>query len=60
MSANDENQDRQLGLRINQALYDRIVKKQQEAKRLTGFEPSLSEVARQLIECGLKLSKRRR
>jgi hypothetical protein len=57
---NDENQNVQLGLRITQTLYDKIVKKQQDAKKLTGFEPPLSEVARQLIERGLEANGKKR
>ena len=56
----DENQDMQLGLRITKTLYNKIVKKQQDAKKMTGFEPPLSEVARQLIERGLEANGKRR
>jgi hypothetical protein len=50
----------QLVLRITRTLYGKIVKKQQEAKKLTGFEPAISEVARQLIERGLEANGKRR
>jgi len=43
----------QVGVRMSKALYDKLVKRQQEAKRLTGFEPSIAEVIRLLIERGL-------
>jgi hypothetical protein len=56
----DENQDMQLGLRVSKTLYNEIVKKQQEAKKLTGFEPPLSEVARRLIERGLESNGKRK
>lgn len=42
----------QVGIRMSKALYEKLVRKQQEAKRLTGFEPSIAEVIRLLIERG--------
>jgi hypothetical protein len=60
MTTAEETQDIQLGLRISRTLYDKIVKKQQDAKKLTGFEPSISEVARQLLERGLEANGKRR
>ena len=56
----EEGQGVQLAFRVNQTLYDKMLKKQQDAKRLTGFEPSLSEVARQLIERGLEANGKKR
>jgi hypothetical protein len=56
----DEAHEKAIGIRMSQTLYDKIVKKQQDAKKLTGFEPPLSEVARQLIERGLEANGKRR
>ena len=55
-----EIQDIQLATRVGKTLYDKIVKRQQDAKKLTGFEPPLSEVARQLIERGLEANGKRK
>jgi hypothetical protein len=49
----------QVGVRLSQALYNRLVKRQQEAKKLTGFEPTLSDVVRLLLEQGLETKKKR-
>jgi hypothetical protein len=43
----------QVGIRMNKSLHDKLVKRQQEAKKMTGFEPSIADVIRLLIERGL-------
>jgi hypothetical protein len=48
----------QVGVRMNRELYDKVIERQQDAKKKTGFEPSVSEVLRQLIERGLESRKR--
>jgi len=52
--------DIQIAARVSKPLYARIVKQQQEAKRLTGIEPSISEVVRLLVERGLDANGKRR
>ena len=41
--------DIQIASRVSKALYAKIVERQQEAKRLTGIEPSISEVVRAMV-----------
>lgn len=43
-----------IAARVSKSLYGQIVKRQQEAKRLTGIEPSISDVIRLLLERGLQ------
>lgn len=43
-----------ISVRIPSEMKKKIEKKQAEAKRKTGFEPSLGEVVRVLIERGLE------
>jgi hypothetical protein len=50
--------DVQIAARVSKALYGKIVKQQREAKRLSGIEPSISDVVRLLIERGLDAGKR--
>ena len=45
-----EPQDIQLATRVGKSLHDKILKRQQEAKKMTGIEPSISEVVRALLE----------
>jgi hypothetical protein len=52
--------DIQIAARISRSLHARIVKQQQEAKRLTGMEPSISDVVRMLLERGLEKNGKRR
>jgi len=40
----------QVATRISRSLYAKILKRQSEAKRLTGVEPSVSAVVRAMIE----------
>ena len=42
--------DIQIAARVSKPIYDKILKRQQEAKRLTGIEPSISEVVRAMLE----------
>jgi len=51
--------DIQIAARVSKALHARIVKQQQEAKRLTGIEPSISDVVRLLLERGLDANVKR-
>jgi len=51
--------DIQIAARVSKALHARIVKQQQEAKRLTGIEPSISDVVRLLLERGLDANGKR-
>ncbi len=44
---------------MERALYERVVKHQQEAKRKTGFEPSIAEVVRVLVARGLDAGRKR-
>jgi hypothetical protein len=45
-----ENNEVQIASRVSKALHAKIVKRQMEAKRLTGIEPSISEVIRAMLE----------
>jgi hypothetical protein len=40
----------QIATRVSKAVYVRIQERQKEAKKLTGIEPSISAVARLLLE----------
>ena len=46
--------DIQVAARVSKSLYGEIIKRQKEAKRLTGIEPSISDVVRLLLERGLE------
>ncbi len=48
-----------LGARVPQALYDKVVAEQAKAKKITGIEPSISQVVRLLLERGLEASRKR-
>ena len=52
--SNEENQDITLGVRVSKTLRGKIEKVQGEHKKLTGIEPTLSDVVRMLIERGLE------
>ena len=54
-----ETNDILISSRVNRSLYDKILKRQQDAKRLTGIEPSVSEVVRAMIEDAAANGKRR-
>jgi hypothetical protein len=45
---NDES-DVQIATRVDRALYEKIVKRQEEAKKLTGLEPSISAIVRVML-----------
>jgi len=45
--------DIQIAARVSKPLYERIIQRQKEAKKLTGIEPSISDVIRLLLERGL-------
>lgn len=40
----------QVATRLDRALYAKIVKRQKEAKKLTGVEPSISAIVRAVLE----------
>lgn len=40
----------QVSSRVPRALYDKILKRRTRAKKLTGIEPSVSEVVRAMLE----------
>jgi hypothetical protein len=44
-----ETHDIPIASRVSKLLYAKIVERQQEAKKLTGIEPSISEVVRAMI-----------
>lgn len=46
--------------RLSRSLYKKILKRQQEAKRLLGIEPSVSAVVRAMIEEASPNGKKRR
>lgn len=46
--------------RVDKPLYGKILKRQREARRLTGIEPSVSAVVRAMIEEAAKRSRRAR
>lgn len=50
----------QLGIRVSIELHERLVAEQKRAKKLTGYEPTISDVVRALIEEGLEIYERRR
>jgi hypothetical protein len=56
----NENQDTTLGVRISKTLRDKLEQVQGEHKKLTGIEPTLSDVVRMLIERGLEANGKRR
>jgi hypothetical protein len=56
----DENHDIQIASRVGKTLYERMVKFQQEAKKMTGIEPTISEVVRALVERGLEANGKRK
>lgn len=45
-----EIEDIQLNFRVNRTLYEKILERQKEAKKLTGIEPTVSAVARVMLE----------
>jgi hypothetical protein len=56
----NENQDTTLGVRISKTLRGKLEQVQGEHKKLTGIEPTLSDVVRMLIERGLEANGKRR
>ena len=56
----NKSEDRQIGARVSDALYAKILDRQNEIKKLTGIEPSISDVVRMLIERGLESNGKRR
>ena len=50
----------QVGIRMSKVLYDKLVGRQQEVKKLTGIEPTVSDVVRMLLERGLEAKGKRR
>ena len=56
----NKSEDRQIGARVSDALYAKIIDRQSEIKKLTGIEPSISDVVRMLIERGLESNGKRR
>ena len=45
-----ENDEVQVAARVSRPLHAKIVKRQMEAKRLTGIKPSISAVVRAMLE----------
>jgi hypothetical protein len=45
-----ETHDIPIASRVSKSLHDKIVRRQQEAKKMTGIEPSLSEVVRAMLK----------
>jgi hypothetical protein len=58
--ATEETQDIQIGVRVSKTLRGRLEKVQEKHKKLTGIEPTISDVVRMLIERGLEANGRRR
>jgi len=56
----DENQDIQIGVRVSRTLRGKLEKVQEEHRKLTGIEPTISDVVRMLIERGLEANGKRR
>ena len=52
--------DVQIAARVSKPLYGRIIKQQEQLKRLTGIKPSVSDVVRMLLERGLDANGKRR
>ena len=44
-----DDSDVQIATRVDRTLYEKIVKRQEEAKRLTGLEPSISAIVRVML-----------
>jgi hypothetical protein len=44
-----DDSDVQIATRVDRSLYEKIVKRQEEAKRLTGLEPSISAIVRVML-----------
>lgn len=51
-----ETQDVQIAARVSPTLYSKIVEHQKAVEKLTGIEPSISEIVRLLVERGLESS----
>ena len=45
-----ENTEIQIATRVGEKLYAQIVDRQQQAKKLTGIEPTISAVVRAMLE----------
>ena len=58
--SDDENQSIQVGVRVSKTLHGKLVDEQQKAKKLTGIEPSISDVVRMLVERGIEANGKRR
>lgn len=54
MSSEEPVESIQVAVRLKRPLYNRVIARQQDAKRKTGMEPTVSEVVRMLIERGLE------
>jgi len=56
-----ETHDIAIGLRVNKRLYAELIAEQQRIEKLSGgIKPSITEVARMLLERGLAANGRRR
>ena len=60
MSTDDNEVDVAISARVSPATYAKIVERQQELKRTTGVEASLSQIIRSLVERGLEANGKRR
>jgi hypothetical protein len=47
--ADTEGNEIQLAIRVPKSLYNVILNRQKKAKKLSGYEPSVSEVARAML-----------
>jgi hypothetical protein len=52
-NATEEEMSVTLGIRVTPSLRDRLEKVQEDHKKSSGFEPSLSDVVRMFVEKGL-------
>lgn len=59
-SMSDETETKQIGIRVEKALYQKLVDEQTRAKKHSGYEPSISDIVRTLIEKGLEANGKRR
>jgi hypothetical protein len=50
MGTPTESNEVQVAARVSRSLHAKIIKRQVDAKRLTGIEPSISEVVRAMLE----------
>jgi len=60
MSTDNDESDVAISARVSPATYAKIVERQQELKRTTGVEASLSQIIRSLVEKGLEANGKRR